>query len=109
VLAWLGGLVVLRQLAVLLFHFVSEREGRRGPGFLSRFLSPFSFGWVFWGRTQVELSVIGGGVDEDGWGMFSLSSTNTSVMMVFDGVVRSVMLMAGVHKLFNSHKIRQNS
>jgi hypothetical protein len=38
------------------------------------------FGWVFWGRTQVELGVIGGGVDEDGWGMFSLSST--SVMMV---------------------------
>jgi hypothetical protein len=54
-LAWLSGLVVLRQLAVLLFHFVLERSGG-GPGFLSRFLSPFFFGFLgkdsspIWGR-----------------------------------------------------------
>jgi hypothetical protein len=73
---WVGGFAAVGCFIVS-FCFGEER---RGPGFLSRFLSPISFGWVFWGRTQVELSVIGGGVDEDGWGMFSLSST--SVMMV---------------------------
>jgi hypothetical protein len=60
---WVGGF------AAVGCFFVSFCFGERGAaGAWLSFPVPvsFSFGWVFWGRTQVELGVIGGGVDEDG-------------------------------------------